>query len=83
MNENANKSRKANHRTATTLVYGLVACLIMMWGVINLVHNFLGWQKGTWQESGSLGVTIAFVIITGLGPALFGILMLLRGPKSK
>ena len=55
-----------------------VACWIMMWGVVNLVHNFLFWKNIGWPDSPSWLVTIGLAVVTGVLPAAYGIWALLR-----
>ena len=55
----------------------IAACLIMMWGVINIVHNGLGFQAFD-GESTSWWVTGLGVLLTGGVPFFLGIWMLLR-----
>ena len=60
----------------------VVGCLILMWGVINLVHNFLNWRAFD-SESSHWWVTLCFVFLTGLLPILVGIWILGKSsPKS-
>ena len=60
----------------------VVGCMIMMWGVINLVHNFLNWRAFD-SESSHWWVTICFVLLTGLLPVLIGIWVLTKAsPKT-
>ena len=56
----------------------LSACAIMMWGVINLVHNFLFWTSNGWEETSSWWVTVSLAFLTGVLPFVVGIWMLIK-----
>ncbi len=60
---------------ATHLAADVVGSLVMMWGVINLVHNFLNWRSFD-SESSHWWVTFCFVVLTGIIPLAVGIRIL-------
>ena len=66
-------------RSATVMQISrlVVGCLVLMWGVINVVHNFLNWRAGQ-AESDSWWLTVCFVMLTGVVPMAIGIWLLFR-----
>ena len=82
MTEKKKQSRQEQAVIASHLTTDVVGSLIMMWGVINVVHNFLNWRALD-SDSSHWWVTICFVVLTGFIPMLIGIRILAKkSPKS-
>ena len=81
MTEKKKQNRNKQAAIASHLTTDVVGSLIMMWGVINLVHNFLNWRAFD-SESSHWWVTICFVVLTGVIPMLFGIRILSKAASK-
>lgn len=75
MTENKKQNRRDQAEFVNHLTADVVGSLIMMWGVVNIVHNFLNWRSFD-SDSSHWWVTICFVVLTGVIPLLVGIRIL-------
>jgi purine-cytosine permease-like protein len=75
------QTRSDRAALAGNLTTDFVGSLIMMWGVINLVHNFLTWRSFD-SESSHWWVTICFVVLTGVIPLVVGLRILAKASST-
>lgn len=83
MNQDTNKrDKQSKKKLAQYMTRVGVGVLLAMWGVINLVTNYLYWarenelpddiQAGDWKTAS------IFIVVTGLVPLLVGVWMMYR-----
>lgn len=83
----AKSSETTTKQIASHFTRVAIASLLMMWGVVNLVFNFLNFRRiprEAMPEAAELTTGVLLVLVTGLLPFLIGLiwLWLLMGKKS-